>query len=68
MQNPLSGATWNNNSGIPISGGVTWTSYTIDTATGEIFIPGGNAAPDYYIIVREGANRKRDGGALCGEA
>lgn len=56
VNNPLTGATWNNNTGIPISGGATWTSYTIDTTTGEIFIPGGNPAPDYDIMVREGTN------------
>ena len=28
---PLDGATWNNAQGIPISGGGTWTSYTLDT-------------------------------------
>ena len=56
VQNPLSGDTWNNAAGIPISGGATWTSYTIDPDTGELFVPGGNPAPDYDIMVREGTN------------
>lgn len=56
VPSPLSGETWNNKPGIPISGGATWTSYTIDVDTGELFIPGGNPAPDYDIMVREGDN------------
>jgi alcohol dehydrogenase (cytochrome c) len=56
VKNPLTGESWKNKPGIPISGGATWTHYTIDTASGEIFIPGGNPAPDYDIMVREGDN------------
>jgi alcohol dehydrogenase (cytochrome c) len=56
VSNALTGETWNNGPGIPISGGATWTHYTIDTATGEIFIPGGNPAPDFEIMVRDGTN------------
>lgn len=56
VKNPLTGETWENKPGVPISGGATWTHYTIDTETGEIFIPGGNPAPDYDIMVREGDN------------
>jgi alcohol dehydrogenase (cytochrome c) len=56
VQNPLTGDTWKTKPGIPISGGATWTHYTIDTKTGELFIPGGNPAPDYDVMVRGGDN------------
>ena len=56
VNNPLTGETWNNRPGVPISGGATWTHYTIDTETGDIFIPGGNPSPDYDIQDREGTN------------
>jgi alcohol dehydrogenase (cytochrome c) len=51
---PLDMSTWKNASGIPISGGGTWTSYTIEPKTGQLYIPGGNPAPDFAIGVREG--------------
>jgi alcohol dehydrogenase (cytochrome c) len=53
---PLNAATWPNLPGIPISGGGTWTSATLDTATGELYVPGGNPAPDFAIGAREGEN------------
>jgi len=53
---PLNGQTWKNAPGTPITGGATWTSYTLDPATGELFIPGGNPAPDFAIGPREGGN------------
>ncbi len=37
-------------------GGGTWTSYTLDPATGEIFVPVGNPAPDLNPAVRPGDN------------
>ena len=37
-------------------GGGTWTSYTLDTTTGELFVPVGNPAPDYAPDARPGAN------------
>ena len=40
--------------GIPISGGGTWTSYTLDTKTRAPLRPGGNPAPDFANSVREG--------------
>lgn len=52
----LDTATWKNLSGIPISGGGTWTSYTLDTKTGALYVPGGNPAPDFNDSVREGDN------------
>ena len=37
-------------------GGGMWTSYTLDTTTGELFVPVGNPAPDYAPDARAGAN------------
>jgi alcohol dehydrogenase (cytochrome c) len=49
--------TWKNKSNeVPISGGATWTSYTLDAAKGLLYIPGGNPAPDYAKGVRPGDN------------
>ena len=53
---PLDMSTWKNAPGIPISGGGTWTSYTLDPETGLLYVPGGNPAPDFAIGVREGEN------------
>jgi alcohol dehydrogenase (cytochrome c) len=53
---PLDGSTWENPPGIPVSGAGTWTSYTLDTNTGALYIPGGNPAPDFVVGVREGGN------------
>src|SRR5690606_2310140 len=49
-------ATWGNTAEVPIAGGATWTSYTIDPATGLLYVPAGNPAPDFYSAVRPGAN------------
>jgi alcohol dehydrogenase (cytochrome c) len=51
---PLNPATWDNGPQTPISGGATWTSYTLDSATGELYVPGGNPAPDFVDTVRGG--------------
>jgi alcohol dehydrogenase (cytochrome c) len=53
---PLGMSTWKNAPGIPITGGATWTSYTLDPATGLLYIPGGNPGPDFAPGVREGEN------------
>ncbi len=53
---PLDASKWKTGPGIPISGGGTWTSYTLDTKTGQLYVPGGNPAPDFAIGVREGSN------------
>jgi alcohol dehydrogenase (cytochrome c) len=37
-------------------GGGTWTSYTLDPSTGELFIPVGNPAPDLNPDLRPGDN------------
>jgi len=53
---PLDGSTWKIPPGIPVSGAGSWTSYTLDTGTGALYIPGGNPAPDFVVGVREGGN------------
>jgi alcohol dehydrogenase (cytochrome c) len=57
---PLNMSTWKNAAGIPISGGATWTSYTLDTKTWQLYVPGGNPAPDFAIAAREGENLYTD--------
>jgi alcohol dehydrogenase (cytochrome c) len=57
---PLDTSTWKNIPGAPISGGGTWTSTTLDPATGLLYVPGGNPAPDYDNSVRPGANLYTD--------
>jgi alcohol dehydrogenase (cytochrome c) len=57
---PLDAANWKNAPGIPISGGGTWTSYTLDTKTGQLYVPGGNPAPDFVTGVRSGNNSYTD--------
>ena len=51
---PLDASTWKNAPGVPISGGGTWTSYTLDTKTGLLYVPGGNPAPDFAIARARG--------------
>jgi alcohol dehydrogenase (cytochrome c) len=53
---PLDTSTWANGPGIPISGGAAWTSYTLDPATGDLYVPVGNSSPVYAIGLREGEN------------
>jgi alcohol dehydrogenase (cytochrome c) len=48
--------SWKNAPDVPISGGGTWTSYTLDASTGEIYIPVGNSAPDFVESLRAGEN------------
>ena len=57
---PLEASTWKNAPGIPISGGGTWTSYTLDPKTGQLYVPGGNPSPDFVSGVREGENLLTD--------
>ena len=49
-------ATWGNKSGVPITGGGTWTTTTLDVASGLLYVPVGNPGPDFAIDVRPGAN------------
>jgi len=53
----LNGSTWGNSlQGVPISGGATWTSYSLESDTGLLYVPGGNPAPDFAADVRPGLN------------
>jgi len=49
-------ATWGNARDIPVSGGATWTSYSLDVQRGLLYISGGNPSPDFLTRVRPGAN------------
>jgi alcohol dehydrogenase (cytochrome c) len=40
----------------PKVGGASWTSYALDTATGVVYTPTGNAAPDFIAEFRPGRN------------
>lgn len=53
---PLILSTWKNPAGSPITGGATWTSYTLDPNTGLLYVPGGNPAPDFADGLRPGSN------------
>jgi len=48
--------TWGNKGEDPVSGGATWTSYTLDAQRGLLYIPGGNPALDFLKETRPGAN------------
>lgn len=53
---PNIAASWKNGKGIPITGGATWTSYSLDPAKGLLYVPGGNPAPDFAKAPRQGEN------------
>ena len=53
---PLDSSSWGNKPDVPITGGATWTSYTLDPDTGLLYVPGGNPAPDFATAPREGSN------------
>ena len=57
---PLDTSSWDVAGGSPISGGATWTSYTLDPTTGLLYVPGGNPAPDFAAALRGGANLYTD--------
>ncbi len=52
----LAAASWKNAKGFPITGGASWTSYSLDPTTGLLFIPAGNPAPDFVKETRPGEN------------
>jgi alcohol dehydrogenase (cytochrome c) len=56
----LSDATWENKAGTPITGGATWTSYTLDPETEELYVPSGNPGPDFAVGPRKGINLYSD--------
>ncbi len=49
-------ASWKDAPSARYGGGGTWTTYTLDMAAGELFIPVGNPAPDFMPHHRPGAN------------
>lgn len=55
-KSPLDLSTWQNAKGVPISGGGIWASYSIDPATGRLYIPVNNASPDFAMDLRKGDN------------
>jgi alcohol dehydrogenase (cytochrome c) len=48
--------TWKNPRQIPVGGGSVWTSFSLDTSTGELHIAVTNPAPDLPVHVRQGEN------------
>jgi alcohol dehydrogenase (cytochrome c) len=48
--------TWQVKQGIPVGGGGVWTSPTLDTARGELYVAVGNPAPDFPKELRGGSN------------
>lgn len=48
--------TWEKPGSALRGGGGAWTAYALDRATGTLFVPVGNAGPDFYRAARPGAN------------
>ena len=48
--------TWKNPKGIPMGGGAVWTSFSLDTETGDLHVAVTNPAPDLPVHLRQGAN------------
>ncbi len=48
--------SWKNAGSARFGGGGTWTTYTLDLASGELFVPVGNPAPDLLPDTRPGEN------------
>jgi alcohol dehydrogenase (cytochrome c) len=48
--------TWKDPNSARYGGGGSWTTYTLDMASGEVFVPVGNPAPDFVPSHRPGAN------------
>jgi len=57
-KSPLDESTWKNAPGMPVSGAGTWTSTTLDTKTGQLYVPGGNPAPDFVQGGLNGPNAR----------
>jgi alcohol dehydrogenase (cytochrome c) len=50
-------STWPKKSAnIPPTGGALWTTFSIDTSTGVLYVPTGNAAPDFIEEMHPGEN------------
>jgi alcohol dehydrogenase (cytochrome c) len=50
------GGSWENDPQFPISGGGTWTSFSLDPKAGLLYVPGGNPSPDFVNDFRKGSN------------
>jgi alcohol dehydrogenase (cytochrome c) len=48
--------TWTDRNSARYGGGGSWSTYTLDMASGEVFVPVGNPAPDFMPGHRPGAN------------
>jgi PQQ-dependent dehydrogenase (methanol/ethanol family) len=48
--------TWGKSKWAPHGGGATWSSFSIDPTTGELFAPIGNPVPDFAPQDRPGSN------------
>jgi glucose dehydrogenase len=48
--------SWKNAKDSPVTGGATWTSYSLDPVKGLLYVPGGNPAPDFVKAARPGEN------------
>jgi PQQ-dependent dehydrogenase (methanol/ethanol family) len=48
--------SWPNADRLPITGGAFWTSFTLDTEHGVLYVPAGNPAPDFDAEARGGDN------------
>jgi alcohol dehydrogenase (cytochrome c) len=48
--------TWHNPKNIPMGGGAVWTSFSVDTATGDLHVAVTNPAPDFPAQLRLGEN------------
>jgi alcohol dehydrogenase (cytochrome c) len=53
--------TWHIPATAERGGGAQWTAYTLDTKTGELFVPVGNPAPDFAPGARPGDNLVTNG-------
>jgi glucose dehydrogenase len=50
------GNSWENDPQFPISGGGTWTSFSLDPKSGLLYVPVGNPSPDFVNEFRKGPN------------
>ncbi len=48
--------TWGDSKWAPHGGGATWSAFTLDPITAELFAPIGNPVPDFAPMDRHGAN------------
>jgi alcohol dehydrogenase (cytochrome c) len=48
--------TWGDRKWAPHGGGATWSTFTLDPITAEVFAPIGNPVPDFAPMDRRGAN------------